>query len=714
MFTVVLLILLIFVGSLGIGVVFGYVSSTDPVPADVLVSGDETSFVYDNQGEALTKLTGAYNIDREYISLGNVANTYIADAFISIEDERFESHIGIDPRRIASAVFSLATNRGTATHGGSTIVQQTVKLLTGDDQRSAQRKFQEWYRAIILDQQLSKDEIMELYINLVPMANSYVGIQSASKAYFRKDASELNLAECAYLAGVPKSPSTYNPYTERGLRNGLRRQRIVLGKMYELGRITEQEYRDALNHELVFNLEPPRISGTDLQSYFTEYAISEAIELFEERGYTRDQAYRLVTSGGLHIFTTLDPQIQAVLDQTYANPTNFQSSPEIYRNWPETPQSSAVIINNADGAVLAIAGGVGRKTGNLVMNRATDIRRQPGSAIKPLAPYAPAIDMGLITGSTVIEDTEVFMDPANPNTPWPLNYTRTYRGDVIMRYALKMSLNVPSVRVLDLLGVENAKYYLQLNGIEMTDDTSQLALGVGSMTHGMSTIDMTAGYATLFNNGVYREPYVVRRIENSEGEVIINNEPEEHRVFREETAYMMSRIMEEVALGATSSVPTFGTAGNYGKLTNANGEVIQTSIKTGTTDNFVDQWIAGGTPYYTMGIWYGFDNQIKMTAIPEADQYTGVQIWYHIMRQLHEGKASADWIQPPGIETRRICAATGYLANDSCIAGGYAITEYYPSGSPLIPNELCPIHGYEAPPQPAAQQEATPAPPPAE
>lgn len=283
-----------------------------------------------------------------------------------------------------------------------------------------------------------------------------------------------------------------------------------------------------------------------------------------------------------------------------------------------------------------------------------------------------------------------------------------------MRYALKMSLNVPSVRVLDLLGVENAKYYLQLNGIEMTDDTSQLALGVGSMTHGMSTIDMTAGYATLFNNGVYREPYVVRRIENSEGEVIINNEPEEHRVFREETAYMMSRIMEEVALGATSSVPTFGTAGNYGKLTNANGEVIQTSIKTGTTDNFVDQWIAGGTPYYTMGIWYGFDNQIKMTAIPEADQYTVVQIWYHIMRQLHEGKASADWIQPPGIETRRICAATGYLANDSCIAGGYAITEYYPSGSPLIPNELCPIHGYEAPPQPAAQQEATPAPPPAE
>ena len=250
MFMVLLLVIIIFVGSLGVGVVFGYVSSTEPVPASLLVSGDETSFIYDREGELLSKLTGAYNIDREYISLASVANTYIADAFIAIEDERFETHIGIDPRRIASAVLSVIANRGTATHGGSTIVQQTVKLLTGEDQRSAQRKFQEWYRAIILDQQLSKAEIMELYINLVPMANQYVGIQSASKAYFRKPASELNLAECAYLAGIPKSPSTYNPYRERGLRNGLRRQRIVLRKMHELGRITDEEYQEALNYEL--------------------------------------------------------------------------------------------------------------------------------------------------------------------------------------------------------------------------------------------------------------------------------------------------------------------------------------------------------------------------------------------------------------------------------------------------------------------------------
>ncbi|HHX36774.1 MAG TPA: transglycosylase domain-containing protein, partial [Clostridiaceae bacterium] len=260
-------------GGIGIGTVFGYVATTKPLPADLLKSGTQTSYVYDIEGNVMAKFTGAENIDRVYIPYNAVQDTYIDDAFIAIEDERFETNIGIDPKRILSAVVSALANHGEATHGGSTITQQTVKLITGDNQRSAQRKVQEWYKAVMLNQQLTKWEIMELYLNLVPMANSYVGIETASRAYFGKSASDLSLAECAYLAGIPKSPSTYNPWTESGRRNGMRRQRIVLSKMYEIGKISLSEYRDALETELIFKKDTTPSAATQINSYFTEYAV---------------------------------------------------------------------------------------------------------------------------------------------------------------------------------------------------------------------------------------------------------------------------------------------------------------------------------------------------------------------------------------------------------------------------------------------------------
>jgi penicillin-binding protein 1A len=229
-------------GGLGGGMLVGYITTAQPLYIDQIKNTNETTHIVDQNKEDVAILTGTQNINREYVAFAAVEHTYINEAFMAIEDERFEEHIGIDPKRIGSAILSALANGGSATHGGSTITQQTVKMISGADQISAQRKIQEWFNAIELEKQKSKDEIMELYINLVPMGNSYVGIQSAAKAYFDKDAADLNLTECAFLAGVPNRPATYNPLTENGRRNALRRMRIVLSKMYELGMISESEY----------------------------------------------------------------------------------------------------------------------------------------------------------------------------------------------------------------------------------------------------------------------------------------------------------------------------------------------------------------------------------------------------------------------------------------------------------------------------------------
>jgi len=237
---------------IGGGMLVGYITTAEPISAGMLSNTTETTHIKDSEGNDIAILTGSQNINREYVSFSAIKKTYIDEAFKAIEDERFDEHIGIDPRRIGSAIVSALANSGSATHGGSTITQQTVKMISGADQRSAQRKIQEWYNAIQLEQQRSKDEIMELYLNLVPMGNSYVGVQSAAKAYFDKDAKDLSLIECAFLAGIPNLPAVYNPLTETGRRNALRRMRIVLSKMHELGWITDSEYDDALNQELVF------------------------------------------------------------------------------------------------------------------------------------------------------------------------------------------------------------------------------------------------------------------------------------------------------------------------------------------------------------------------------------------------------------------------------------------------------------------------------
>lgn len=687
---VLVLALVIFLGSIGLGIVTGYVATTEPVSSALLARGAQTSYFYDKDGNEISKQTGAQNIDRDYISLSEVADTYIAKAFIAIEDQRFASNIGIDPRRILSAVAGFIFNFENS-HGGSTIVQQTVKLLTGDDRTSAQRKVQEWYRAIRLTQELGKSKIMENYLNLVPMANSFYGIKSAARAYFDKDAKDLNLAECALLAGIPKSPSTYNPFRESGRRNVLRRQRQVLLKMFEQGFISAEEYKDALNTEIVFSQNKSTNANYSVNTYYVEYAYQQVVRaLQQEKGYSLELAQRLVGSGGLRIYTYFDPKIQNEIDESFNTEKLFQKNPKAFANEPEKPQAGMAVIEVGTGRIVGLGGGFGVKTGNFYLNRATDIRRQPGSSIKPVAVFAPAVEEGLITGASMVVDEPVFMNKDNPTEEWPNNVDRQHRGPMTVRHALKQSNNVVAVKVLNQLTVPKAKEYLHMQGMELKDDQSWLSLALGALTYGVSPLEMATAYHVLANAGQYIEPTCFSKVVDAEDNVVLEVKPRTQQVYSPATTYMITKMLEGYFQGAISANDTAGLAflWNVRGIQNGQGQAIPVAAKTGTTDAIVDRWFCGYTPYYAAATWYGFDNRLKTTEISEADNGNVVYIWQDVMNRIHKDKAPKGWIKPDNIVAHTISTITGKLASESEVASNYAEQEFFVKGSKLEPTTV--------------------------
>ena len=675
-------------GGFGAGMLLGYVSMTRPLSIADITQTDEvqTSFVYDSEGNVIARLTGSANVDRIYIPISEVRNTYLEEAVISIEDERFYEHSGIDIRRIGSAVLSALANGGSATHGGSTITQQTVKLISGNDEHSTSRKIQEWFSAMSLEQELSKDEIMELYLNLAPMGNNYVGVQAAAQNYFGKNASELNLAECAFLAGLPKSPSYYNPLRESGRRNALRRQRIVLSKMYELGYITEEEYQDALNTELLFRTEEAH-SAADINSYFCEYAISEVInDVAETRNISVDLAATIVYNRGYHIYTTLEPNVQSVLDEAFSTRDLFQQDPTLLVDYPEKPQAGMVIINVQTGAIAGMQGGYGPKSGNMVLNRATQAYRSTGSSIKPIIDYAPAIELGLIVPSMIYVDEESHLDPNNPDAAWPLNADRSYAGPMTIRRAVATSKNTIAVKVWYDVGGDTALWFLMQEGIDMTAEGSYPAQAIGSFTTGITPLQMCGAFNTLASGGTYTEPYSYTQVLDSNDNVVLTSAPERHRVYSAETAFIMSDILEDVITNGTAT-------GTVSIITNSSGEYIATSGKTGTTDANLDKWFCGYTPYYCGAVWYGYDNRLRQTLIPQIDKPNANRIWYYVMSRIHQDLPGASWTRPDNVVELEVCES-GYWPSEYCREAHTTVTDYFVLGSYLTPTQdnVCPIH----------------------
>lgn len=702
---VLFLVLAIFIAGVGSGMLSGYISTTTPLKIIDLRSSDGATLIYDSKGQLVRKLTGAQDINREYVSITRMKPTYIDDAFIAIEDERFIDHSGIDPKRIANAVAGVFLNAGNPTHGASTITQQVVKMMSGADERSAQRKVQEWERALELERRLSKDEILELFLNMVPMANNLTGVQSAAKTYFGKDVSELDLAECAFLAGIPNLPSIYNPLTEYGRRNGMRRMRIILSKMYELEIIERDEYHAALNRELTFLVEE-REESEGVTSYFIDAVVEQVInQLMLQRGYSYNLARTAVFQHGLTIETTMDQEVQRKAEASFRKQELFATNPEALPDIPEPPQAAITIVSNEPatrGEIVGLVGGFGEKNRSFIFNRATQAYRQPGSSIKPILVYAPAVETGMITAASIFNDEPKFLDPQNPEVEWPVNVTRQHYGLVTARQALQESYNTIAVEVYtEVMNPPTGLSYLRRLGIDRSNEP-QPSGALGAFGTGMTTAEMAGAFAALANEGLYTEPILFRRVLDADGNVLLENKPRYDQVFSTGTATVMTSILEDTVMNTNWITP-------YASLPN------QTAAgKTGTTSNRIDVWFCGYTPYYTAAVWYGFDNANgRRTEIDDADSRNAMRIWQDVMAQLHENKVPREFEEKGNVARVEICRETGYLATERC---PQTLNEIFDLDNSNAPKIICPEHSRVDPgppePEPEPQPEPVPEPEP--
>lgn len=594
------------------------------------------------------------------------------DAVVAIEDERFYTHIGFDVKRTTGAFVKWALNKvgiGEASYGGSTITQQLVKNITQEKDKTATRKIKEIMRAIALEQELSKDEILTMYLNIVYFANNCYGVQAAADAYFDKDVSELTLAQTAAIVGIPQRPSAFDPF--KNPDNTVERRNLVLGKMLELGYISKADYDTAIAEPLEVNTSY-KVKKTLISSYFVDQVINDVLNDLQTRnGFTENYATHLLYNGGLKIYTTMDMRIQTILESVFTNPDNF---PKV----TGTPaQSAMVIIDPYSGEVKGIVGGLGKKTESRGLNRATQSKRQPGSSIKPLAVYAAAYENNKLTSATVIKDEPVTFGKWSPR-----NSYSGFKGNMLPRKAIEISSNIAAVNALNDSGVSYAysmmKNRLDFSSIDERDmGLSQLALG--GLTVGVSPEEMAAAYGIFVNSGKYIHPYTYTKVVDESGKVLLENTPEEETVISPQNAYIMADLLKEVVSGAAgtgrsarlSKMPSFG--------------------KTGTTNDDKDRWFVGCTPYYVGAVWYGFD-QPKSIKSAGVTYNPSTRVWKNVMEQVHQNLPVKQLTMPEGLVADNICINTGLKAVEGCVAH----REYFVKGTQ--PKTLCDLmHNGETP-----------------
>jgi penicillin-binding protein 1A len=703
-FLVVFIMALVFaVGGIVGGAIYAYIKTAEPITDEQLMlkTSNKTTIIYDSKGNIIQKLTGKDNMDSEWVADKDVPK-YLKDAIISIEDERFESHPGIDIQGIFQAGFgfmkSIISDSGFQTRGGSTITQQVIKNITGNTRRSLQRKVQEWYAAIELEKKYEKWQILELYVNLGYWGNSCIGVQSASKKYFGKPVNELSLAQCALLAGITNSPGKYDPFTETGRQNAKKRQEVILGKMLELGKITKSQYDQAIKEDLKYVPKSQSQKVTSVQSYFVDQLIVDVRNaLMKERNISATVANYMIYGGGLEIYSTLDPKIQADMDSIFMDDEYFPLVNDTAKRQMEHPQAAMAIIDVQNGHVRALYGGYGKKEASNTLNRASSslMKRQPGSSIKPIAVYAPAIDLRLITPATVIDDVPVYMMTGKDSEkPYPSNYNNAHDGLTSVRNALKNSVNVVAARIWkDILGPDNSIEYLKKVGIDRENE-KYLSLVMGGLAEGVNPLQMASAYVPFAHKGLYYEPTTFTLVKDSEGKVLLDRRAAEFDIaYSEQTAFIMTDMLKEVTKGRTSPYPHSGTAAG-----NITEKIIGMPVagKTGTTDKNIDKWFVGFTPYYAAATWYGYDNTGSVPIALKREEYNQAQkIWAAVMKKVHEGLPVKDFEKPAGIVQKNICIYSGKIATPLCQRdprGSAVKTEYFIKGTEPRSDDLCTVH----------------------
>ncbi len=584
------------------------------------------------------------------------------DAIVAIEDERFYRHGGVDIKRTAGAVLGYVREKlggSYASYGGSTITQQVIKNITSEKDRTATRKIKEMMRAVALEKQLSKDEILTVYLNVIFLSNNCYGVEAASNRYFGKSASELNLTEAALIAGITQRPSYYNPL--RNPENALLKRNTVLLKMYETGKITKEEYEEAIASDL--GIHESGFEDTDnVYSYFVDTVINEIIsDLQTEKGYTESFATQQVFGGGLKIYTTMDKNIQDAMEEVFENPANFSGG-------ASKAQAAMVIVDPRSGAIKGIIGGKGQKTDSRGLNRATQTRRQPGSSIKPLSVYGPAIDKKVLNPSTILLDEPITIKDWSPK-----NSYSGFKGNITVKKAIEISANIPSIKALQKLGTGTSYDYVKnrfrLGVVDADKDLSPLALG--GLTNGVTVKEMAAAYSVFANGGYYYTPHTYTKVLDSSNRVLLEKKVEKTQAIGADTAYIMSQMLYGVV----------NSGGGTGKLARLDSDMAVYG-KTGTTNNDYDKWFVGYTPYYTGAVWFGFDQQKSIRSAGVRINISA-KLWSDTMKRVHKGLDDAEIEAPDNLVTSYVCNVTGLLASSGCTGS----TEYFLDGTQ--PKKYC-------------------------
>lgn len=699
------------------------------------------TFIYDADGNQLQKLTST-DSNRTAVSLDRVPAD-LQHAVIAIEDERFYLHKGVDPKGLIRAAVTAAAHGFRFTQGASTITQQLLKnnVFTGWTEEKTltdriERKLQEQYLALELEKKLqSKDLILENYLNTINLGAGTYGVEAAAKKYFNKHVWELTLSEAAVIAGITQNPGRYNPIRHPE-ENAARRAR-VLNKMEELGYITAEQHAGALKDDVYKRIEEAQTAQqteSTVYSYFVDELTTQVVrDLISQKGYTQVQAWQLLYSGGLRIYTTQDRAIQAVCDEEYANPENFpenvqyqldyaltvrhadgteesfgremletylrkrsgeeetaaallfdseaeaRAAAEEYRQsvlqegdeiaaermeFVPEPQSSVVVMDQRTGYVKAIVGGRGEKTASLTLNRATGAYRQPGSTFKILSTYAAALDSGARTIGSYVEDAPYSYE----NGTEIHNADDSYRGWITLREAIRDSVNVAAVKTLTQITPARGYQQLLKFGITSLDPARDVVqpLALGGISRGVSNLQLTAAYAAIAAGGIYTKPIFYTKILDQRGNVVIDNTPETGRAVSADTAFILTDAMEDVVTEGTGTAVQLDSG-------------MPVAGKTGTTSRYNDVWFVGYTPYYTMGIWAGYDNNEKLPDEGIYREYHKI-LWKKIMTRLTEGKAVTAFSKPDTVTRMETCGLSNLLPDDSCahVSDDYVSASFAP------------------------------------
>ncbi len=572
----------------------------------------------------------------------------LREAFIAIEDQGFYEHRGVEWKRTAYAALNQILHFRPR-FGGSTITQQLIKNVHGDRDVSIVRKIKEIVRALRLERTYTKDEILTYYLNIVPLGHGCVGVKSAARYYFDKSPMELTVEECATLASITNSPVKYDPVARP--ENNTARRKLVLGAMRECGYLTEEVYRVSKAKEVQLNITDP-VYTDHTHNWYIETVISDVThDLIEQLGISEGTAKAMLYRGGLEIYTLMDPAVQAIMDQCFADGNAFTD--ETGRQI----EGGMTVCDPASGDLLGVIGGIGEKSGSRLFNRACDGYYQPGSVLKPLALYAPAIENNRIHYASIFED----LPEAYEGSYWPHNSPDVYMGQITAAEALARSKNTVAVALLKMLGEKNVYRHLKntvgLTGLVSNGTVSDIAaapLALGQLSYGTTVRELTNAYGSFANGGEMMKGRSYLAVFDAKGAPLLKNKKEAKRVWSSETAYIMTRMMQDVVERGTAHRITLK-------------EVVDTAGKTGTSGADKDKWFIGYTPYYVAGLHLAYDDRAPLS----GGERRHLTVWDEVMQKLHEELLSPweeprEFSQPEGVVQCEYCLDSGCIPTEAC------------------------------------------------